>query len=126
MLSKWISNITGKNTEHACLKTIAMDDVEVRITKETRNCGHLGYWLELRLHSPDDCDWIPIGLMMDLDLQKVIDWLQEAVPFIAELSGVRQLPTVSLWGKRYFIDERLSELRNVEDPHERVKLVKVL
>jgi hypothetical protein len=62
---------------------------------------------------------------MDLDLQKVISLLQEAMPFIAERSSVCQLPIVPLWGKRYFIDERLSELRNVENPHDRMELVRV-
>jgi hypothetical protein len=35
---------------------------------------------------------------------------------------VRRLPVVSFKGKRWFLDERLKELRNVENPHEWVDL----
>jgi len=28
----------------------------------------------------------------------------------------RRLPIIELGGKRYFVDERLKELRNVDDP----------
>jgi hypothetical protein len=31
---------------------------------------------------------------------------------------VRELPKVEIDGKEYYIDERLSELRNVENPHD--------
>ncbi len=33
-----------------------------------------------------------------------------------------RLPIVTIKGKRYFVDERLKELRNVTNPHERVDL----
>jgi hypothetical protein len=29
---------------------------------------------------------------------------------------VKQLPTVTLAGTRYYVDERLGEIRNVDDP----------
>jgi hypothetical protein len=35
----------------------------------------------------------------------------------------RRLPTVRIRGKRYFIDDRLRELRNIENPHDRFVLV---
>lgn len=31
----------------------------------------------------------------------------------------RRLPTVQIGGKEYFVDERLNELRNVNNPHDR-------
>lgn len=31
---------------------------------------------------------------------------------------IRQLPIVTLCGERYFVDERLQELRNVQNPHD--------
>jgi hypothetical protein len=34
----------------------------------------------------------------------------------------RRLPTVTIWEKRYFIDERLGQLRNVEAPHDFIDL----
>ena len=35
----------------------------------------------------------------------------------AGIIGVRQLPTVTLCGSRFYIDERLRQLRSVENPH---------
>jgi len=35
---------------------------------------------------------------------------------------MRALPTVKVEGKTYFLDERLMELRNVVNPHDRVPL----
>lgn len=32
--------------------------------------------------------------------------------------GARSLPVVKLGGKRYYVDERLREIRNVENPHD--------
>lgn len=32
--------------------------------------------------------------------------------------GIVALPTVEMDGKIYFVDERLKELRNVNDPHD--------
>ena len=39
---------------------------------------------------------------------------------------VRRLPIVSFEGKRWFLDARLRELRNVENPHEWVELDEVV
>jgi hypothetical protein len=50
----------------------------------------------------------------------LMEALQEATHFISERWGPRRLPIVALWGQRYFIDERLKELRNVDEPHDRV------
>ena len=55
----------------------------------------------------------------------LMEALQEATAFIAERWGPRRLPIVRLWGKRFFTDERLGELRNVDDPNERIELVQV-
>ena len=55
----------------------------------------------------------------------LMEALQEATAFIAERWGPRRLPIVRLWGKRFSTDERLGELRNVDDPNERIELVPV-
>ena len=36
--------------------------------------------------------------------------------------GVRQLPTTERLGKDYYVDERLNQLRNVNDPHDIIPL----
>lgn len=51
--------------------------------------------------------------------------LQEATLFISKRWGPRRLPIVSLWGKRYFLDERLKEMRNVENPCDRMEFYAV-
>ncbi len=35
---------------------------------------------------------------------------------------VRALPTVQIDQKRYFVDERLGQLRNVKNPHDWIEL----
>lgn len=34
----------------------------------------------------------------------------------------RRLPVISWRGRRYFVDRRLGELRNVDNPHDRLDL----
>jgi hypothetical protein len=36
--------------------------------------------------------------------------------------GVTPLPVVKIGGKKYYVDERLNELRNVKNPHDREKM----
>jgi len=36
--------------------------------------------------------------------------------------GSRPLPVVKIGGKKYYVDERLNELRNVKNPHDREKM----
>jgi len=35
-----------------------------------------------------------------------------------EESGVRRLPTILYNGKKYFVDHRLREMRNINNPHD--------
>ena len=35
---------------------------------------------------------------------------------------MKQLPVIKIEDKYYFVDERLNELRNVKDPHDREKM----
>lgn len=52
----------------------------------------------------------------------LLEALQDATYDVSELFGPRRLQFVRLWKARYFVDERLSELRNVRDPADRVLL----
>jgi len=50
-------------------------------------------------------------------LLKAANILDQAGPEVrAGLNGVRRLPIISLCGTRFFIDERLRQLRNVGNP----------
>jgi hypothetical protein len=64
-----------------------------------------------------------IGMVDDIDLPSVLELLQDAAQFIADKTGVRRLPVIPLWGRKYFVDGRLAELRNTENPGDRVELV---
>lgn len=55
----------------------------------------------------------------------LMEALQEATLFISERWGPRRLPIVPLWGKRYFLDERLNEMRNVENACDRLEFIAV-
>lgn len=38
----------------------------------------------------------------------------------SQQSGPRRLPTIQLQGVEYFVDERLGEFRQVDNPHQRI------
>jgi hypothetical protein len=69
-------------------------------------------------------DWATVGLMCPDDARALATHLCNAA-MVAEVAnqdtragieGIRILPTIWLCGKKFFIDGRLRQLRNVEDP----------
>lgn len=100
--------------------------LRARVSEHPRACGHTGHFVDLDMFIEPENEWLSFGIVSDTVLQDTIILLQEAQEYIGTLNGVRLLPTVRFGGKTYFLDGRLSELRNVDDPHDRVKLVAVL
>lgn len=47
-------------------------------------------------------------------------YMLDHVPLFEDMGKPKKLPTVTLGGKTYFIDRRLKQLRNVENPHDYV------
>lgn len=64
--------------------------------------------------------WISDDKLTQSEAIVQMEALQEATQFISERWGPRRLPIVPLCGRRYFLDERLGELRNVVDPDDRL------
>lgn len=108
-----------------CVSTIVNDDVKLTVSEYRKECGHPGVIVELFIQFKGQDEWMPIAIVGGEDLQNVVDLLEESVPFATERMGTLRLPTLRLWGNRYFVDERLKELRNVDNPHDRVELRKI-
>ena len=133
---QWIANFIGRarrqaNTEEnlPCVQSYTESNVRVEVVEYTLPCGHKAYRIEGQYFVEETHKWVPIADLRDFNANTAVGLLQKAADFVASMEQglvedrrTRQLPTVRLWGKRYFIDERLEELRNVENPHDRVEL----
>jgi hypothetical protein len=102
---------------------IVRDDHKVVVREFRISCGHTGFWLEALWHDAAKERWLRLGRFREVGLQTVIDLLQEAVNGLD--LGWRQLPAVKIGAKRYFIDERLMQLRNIDNPHDLIDIPKV-
>jgi hypothetical protein len=82
--------------------------------------------VDLRLDTDDEHmlgNW-PVGTMCPDNAQALARFLWDAAGIAALLdeepragiTGVRVLPTITLCGTKFIIDERLRQLRNVENP----------
>ena len=111
-------------------KTVHEDRIRVgvfrpRHSKKCKDCGRACRWLVIELLDSDTGKWTHVLSMQESRLPILLSVLGEVADYLVEdAGGPKSLPTVSLWGKRFFIDERLSELRNIDDPHDRVLLQK--
>jgi hypothetical protein len=133
---QWIANLIGRarrqaNTEDSlpCVQAYADGNVRVEVVEYLLPCGHNAYGIKGRYFVEEYDEWVPIAELRDFNADTAVSLLQKAADFVAlmehglvEERRPRQLPTLRLWGKRYFVDERLKELRNVENPHDRVQL----
>ena len=101
---------------------IVRDDYKV-VAREFRvPCGHVGYWLEALWYDASNDHWFQMGLFREIGLQTVIDLMQETLNGLDP--GWRQLPAVRIGTKWYFVDERLMQLRNMENPHDSLDIPK--
>ena len=90
------------------------------VGENPRSCGHLGHFVEVEVFVEERNEWLSVALFTDRVLHDAIILLQQAEEFIGQTNGVRSLPTVCLDGKSYFVDCRLREFRNVDDPNDRI------
>ncbi len=102
---------------------IVRDDWKVVAREYRIPCGHAGFWLEALWYDAAKERWIQLGRFREVGLQTVIDLLQEALNGLD--CGWRQLPAVKIGAKRYFVDERLMQLRNTDNPHDVIDISKV-
>ena len=92
------------------------------VSEHRRACGHTGHFVELEMFVETDDEWISIGLLSDTILQDTILVLQEAQESIGKLNGVPLHPYVRVNGTSYFYDARRNELRNVDNPFNRMPM----
>ncbi len=122
-MPQWIARLLGLEPEYEepipC-RMFVDDNLIAKVFKFPVPTGDIGYRIEVEYMT--GCEWLSIVDLRDYNVQRTIDLLQEAVEYLALHKGVRKLPAVRLWGKRYYLDERLKELRNIEDPDDRIEL----
>ena len=109
--------------DHPIVAEIVRDDYKVIVREFRIPCGHQGFWIEALWYDTVIESWFQLGLFREVGLQTVIDLLQEALNGLD--LGWRQLPAVRIGNKWFFVDERLMQLRNIDDPHEIIEIPKV-
>lgn len=77
----------------------------------TRSTNDGGDWATVGLMCPDDARSLALHLLNAAEIANMV----EEQPH-AGIIGVRCLPTITLCGNQFFIDERLRQLRNAENP----------
>jgi hypothetical protein len=122
-MKRWIAKLFGGSQEQPrYVEEFLHDDLRVCLLAEPRDCGHAGYVVHLYLRDDRDDTWVQIGCVADVYLQTATILLQRAMESVAKLTGMRELPTVHVRGRTYFVDDRLHELRDVDNPHDRAPL----
>lgn len=104
------------------VKLIEWEDERVRVQRYDKACGHVGFLIEMDVYAHRDREWLTVANFGGENLESAIVMLKEALECVRTHSGARPLPTLQVFGKRFFLDEVLKELRNVDDPHDRVEL----
>lgn len=123
---QWIANLIGKDfQDYQTTTVLKRDRHQLRVfvfRYEERNPGPFaerGHMIELYEQLPGG-RFGRLAVFSETDLQPAIVLLKEARDVVGQVSGALRLPTVSMCGSQYFIDTRLRELRDVDDPHHRV------
>jgi hypothetical protein len=125
-MKQWIANLFKETKKREPFALFERSDLRAQVSDLPRGSGHAGHLVEVELFVGPQGNWLPIGVFAGTTLRDAIIVLQEAQEFLGALTGVRQLPTVRLNGGTYFLDGQLSEFRNVDNPHDRMKLVAVM
>jgi hypothetical protein len=137
---QWIANLIRRlrkpaTTEESlpCVHSLAEGNVRIDVLEYQLPCGHCAYIIRGEYFVEETDTWVKIADLRDFNAEATVWLLQRAARFVAalehglvadgEVRGPRELPTVKMFGRRFFLDERLKELRNVENPHDRIQLV---
>jgi hypothetical protein len=124
-MKQWIADLFTDLKKDIPLAVFERDGLRARVTEQPRSCGHTGHIVELSLLFSADGEWHPIAVVGDTALRDAIILLQEVQEYVGQFNGVRELPTVRMYGTTYFFDARLGEFRNVENPNDRVGTVRI-
>lgn len=60
--------------------------------------------------------WESILALHECKLSIMVGVLDELADYLGEIQGPRRLRTVAIGNKRYFVDDRMMQLRNVNEP----------
>jgi hypothetical protein len=60
--------------------------------------------------------WESIVALHECKLSIMMGVLDELTDYLGEINGPRRLRTVAIGNKRYFVDDRMMQLRNVNEP----------
>ncbi len=99
-----------------CIRTVTRNGIRVRLFLYECRAGHEGFWFVVDQATDKKNHWLQITTMRDLQMQAIIDSLQEGLDSLNR--GWKQLRTVKLRDKSYFVDEELMQLRNTQNPHD--------
>jgi len=101
-----------------CVRSLFRGGIRVRVFCHESPSAHCQYWF--RIEQVADKEARSLAALPDGPLQTIIDLLQQSLDSLDR--GWRQLRSVEILGKCYYVDERLRQLRNVEDPDDFVDL----
>ncbi len=104
----------------SCIRSLSRDGIRVEVYHHQLRTGHFEYWFQIDLRTTQKDQWIRISTIPDGQLQTIIDLLQQALDSLDR--GWRQLRSVPIRHKTYFVDDRLMQLRNIEDPNDFIDL----
>jgi hypothetical protein len=99
-----------------CIATAERLGVRVRVFSYECKNEHPGYWFVIDQATDQKATWLQVAAVRDPRMQTIIDLLQ--VTFDSLDLGYRPLRSVRIREASYFIDEKLMQLRNVENPHD--------
>lgn len=119
---RWFEKIIGKKERLPCVHEEQKGEVAVRVIEYEKKCGHPGYLIELFVR-PEGASELPVACLGWEDLAVAIELMQAASEVVSARIGLGVLPTVRMRNKSFFVDERLSELRNVDDPQDRIAIL---
>ncbi|HEX3146813.1 MAG TPA: hypothetical protein VHR66_01855 [Gemmataceae bacterium] len=98
-----------------------LDGVTLIVTVEDFHLGEdVNRRVALDAYFDGDGDYYPVAVFPEDHVEATIALLIRAQEFMHSTKGVRRLPTVCMCKTQYFVDVRLRELRNVNDPNHRV------
>ena len=102
----------------ACVRSLFRDGIRVRVFCHKSQSGYCQYWFLIEQVTGEKDR--RLSVMPDGPLQTIIDLLQQSLDSLDR--GWRQLRSIKIRDKSYYVDERLRQLRNVEDPNDFIDL----
>ena len=127
MLRKILNQMSPDQTEKAPslrsmndIRSFERDGLRVRVFRHAGKNGHFEYWFVIEQSIERWKYWFKLAALPDGQLQTIIDLLQKSLDSLDR--GWRQLPSITIRGKTYFVDDKLMQLRNVSDPQDIIEL----